>query len=38
VLDIELGAEAVEVMVSRGGTTAQAEEPVGEFLAVARRE
>ena len=34
VLDVEIGAEPVELVVAGGGTAAEAEEPVGEFLAV----
>ena len=33
-LDAETGAEAVEVVVARGGAPPQAEEPVGELLAI----
>jgi hypothetical protein len=35
VLDAEVSAEAVEVVVSGGGTAAEAEQPVGELLPVA---
>ena len=35
VLNLELGAELVEIVVAGGGAAAQAEQPVGELLAVA---
>lgn len=38
VFDAKIGAEAVELVVAGGGAAAQAEQPVGELLAVARRE
>ena len=36
-LDAEIGAKLVELMLSRGRAIAQAKQPVGESLAVARR-
>ena len=36
-LDVELGAEPVEVVVAGGSTATQAEQPVGELLAVVRQ-
>ena len=38
VLDAEVGAEQVELVLSRRGAFAQTEETVGEFLPVARSE
>ena len=38
VLDAEIIAKTVELVVAGGGATAQAEEPVGEFLSIARQE
>ena len=38
VLDGEVGAEQVELVLSRRGAFAQTEETVGEFLPVARSE
>ena len=38
VFDVEVRAEAVEIMVTGRGATAQAKEAVSELLAVARRE
>nr|WP_265508486.1 hypothetical protein [Paracoccus rhizosphaerae] len=36
-LDAKVGAEAVEVVVARGSTLSQAEEPVGELFAARHR-
>ena len=38
VLDAEIGAETVEVVRAGGGATAETEQPIGEFLAVAHPE
>ena len=38
VRDAEFGTEPVEVVVAGGGTTAEAEQTVGELLAVAHME
>ncbi|MBB1499707.1 hypothetical protein H5394_16640 [Paracoccus sp. MC1862] len=38
VLDAEIVAEAVELMIAGRGAAAQPEEPVGELLAIARQE
>lgn len=34
-LDAKVGAEAVEVVVARGGALSQAKEPISELLAIA---